>query len=804
MDNLWQDVRFALRTLRKNPFVTILAVASLALAIAGNATVFSLVSSLVYRPLPYEEVERLVAFGERTFEDASSRAARISPANYFDVVERQSSFEQVAAFQPDYFSLDTGNDLPEQVIASKVTPGFFATLGAELAQGRSFAEAEGVEGRDRVVILSHGFWAERFGGQGDPSGETLVLNGESYEIVGVLAEDFEWLLNPLGKIWVPLAMTPDMGRQERFIFGLGRLKEGLETDNARAELEAIFAQLATEYPDSNRGYTAGLTNLRYDVPDTQTKLFMAILQGALIFVLLIACANVANLLLSRSQQREREIAIRSSVGAGRGRIVRQLLTESMVMAGLAGLLGVVLALGGIELLAKGFGSFLPAFWIPTLDTRTLLFGLGVTFFGGAIFGLAPVFQSLKADLLGALKDGTQAATAGGKKRLLANGLVVSEIALALAFLAGTGMMVRSFNELKAIDPGFDSENILLAFVRLPDARFPTEALPSATQQFREKLAAMPGVRGVAISTTTPRTVGLAEVTLEIDGRPTPADQAQPSVGWMVVGTEFFEVLGAPILQGRALELRDDLKASRVVVINEAMAERYWPGENALGQRITVEGESREIVGIVRNLKHNILSSRERGDVVYVPIAQLPSPQFVVAIRTAGEPDNLADAVRREIELFDRGVAIPQLRTLEAYLAQFLVGQRIFTSILIGFGTLALALAALGTYGVLAYSVTMRTHEIGVRIAIGASRKQVIGMIIRQGLMLGALGIALGFVFVFWVQKVVAASLQGIITIDVWQPVAAVSLVIALMTLLASFLPAQRAAGVDPITALRCE
>ncbi len=806
MDTLWQDARFALRTLRKNLSVTILATVSLALAIAGNTTVFSMVYGFLYRPLPYEEVDRLVLVGERTAEILPGQASPASPANYLDFVERQTSFEQMAAIRGAAFTYDTGGEQPEQITGSQATPGFFAMFGIEMAQGRGFAAEEGVVGRDRVVVLSHAFWTERFGGQGNPAGETLKLNGEAYEVVGVLTEDFEWIFNPATELWVPLAIEPGKAsRQRRNLFAIGRLRDGVETETARAEMESILAQLAEEHPDSNRGYTANVLNMRHDIPDSRNKMFMTMLQGALVFVLLIACANVANLLLSRSQQREREMAIRNSMGASRGRIVRQLVTESMVMAGVAGVIGTALAQVGTKLIANAFAGRLPSIWTPTLDTGALLFSLAVTLLGGALFGLAPVLQSLKFDLLGALKDGTQAATAGGKKRLVANTLVIAEIALALTFLAGGGILIKSFHVMQSTDPGFESENVLMATLLLPESRFgERESQATGMQQLRERLAAVPGVRGVAVSNATPRTGVLPQTTFAIDAQPASADQAVSQVGWMSASSGFFEALGIAVLQGRSFTPEDNLDAPRVAVINEAMAARHWPGESALGERLTIEGESREVVGIVKNVRHGVVIRNEASDVVYVPWAQRPSRFLVASIKTEVPPESLSETVRREVGLFDANVAIPQLQSLVAFVDQFWVGQRVFTVILSGFGFLALALAALGTYGVLAYSVARRTHEIGVRIALGADRGRVVRMVTRQGMTLGGIGLALGGVFVFWVTKLITALLQGFVPVDVWQPVAGVGLLLVFVTLVASFVPARRAAGVDPIEALRCE
>ncbi len=455
MATLWQDFRFALRTLRKNLSVTVLAVSSLALAIAGNTAVYSLINSFLYRPIPYHDVERIELIGERNSDALSGQLSTTSPANYLDFAERQSSFQQMAAFRGGAYSYDTGGDRPEQLTVGQVTPGFFELLGVESAWGRPFLPEEAVAGRDRVVILSHDFWTERFGGRTDltqassrlpASGGTLKLNGEVFDVVGVAGRDFEWMLAPNTDLWAPLTLDrASAPRQRRDLFALARLAGGASSETAQAEIDTLMAQLVEEHPEANQGYSVELLNLRRDIPDSRNRIFLNLMQVALIFVLLIACANIANLLLARSQAREREIAIRSSIGASRRRIIFQLFTESMVMAAIAGVVGTALGFAGMKLIANAFANLLPSFWIPTLDLRVLGYTLAVTLLGGVLFGLAPMVQTARFDLLSSLKDGSAGATTGGKRRLASNALVVAEVAFAVAFLAGATMMINTFN-----------------------------------------------------------------------------------------------------------------------------------------------------------------------------------------------------------------------------------------------------------------------------------------------------------------------------------------------------------------------
>lgn len=799
------DLRFALRTLRKNLGVTLLAVTSLSLAIAGNTTVYSLINSFINRPLPYDQVERLVLIGERANDVFAGQLATTSPGNYLDFAERERSFDQTAAFQGSVYSLDTGSEEAEQLTTGAVTPGFFRLLGSQPAWGRTFAEEEGVRGRDRVVMLSHGFWQDRFGGREDLRDETLTLNGEPYDVVGVLPEDFEWLLAPTTEVWVPLALEAGTApRNRRTIFALGRLAPGTSEQVAQADMDRIMKQLADEYPEANRGFVVELLNMRHDIPDARNKMFMTLMQVALIFVLLIACANIANLLLARSQAREREIAVRTSIGARRSRIVVQLLTESMVMALIAGTIGIGLGFLGTRAIGNAFAGLLPSFWVPTLDLRVLGYTLAVTLLGGVAFGLAPVLQTARFDLLPALKDGTQGASAGSRRRLASNTLVVVEIGAALAFLAGASMMINTFQTMQTAEAGFDSDRMLTMRVDLPDVRYDTDEKQAAgVRDVVEELGSLPGVTAVAISGALPRTPFVPDEAYEIDGQALAPDDVAPRVGRLTIGPDYFDALGMRPLQGRAFAPRDDLSAPRVAVINESMAERYWTVQDAVGRSFTIQGERHEIVGVVPTVRHDLFVRNEPSPLVYLAWLQQPAGAFAVSIKTAGEPSALAEPARNTLRDIDRTIAVTQVQTLDAFVEQFWVGQRIFTAILTGFGALALVLAALGTYGVLAYSVAQRTHEIGIRMAIGAGRAAVMRMIVSRGLLLGAIGVALGIPLVLLQVRVISAVFEGFVPVEPTS-VFGVAALLGFVTFLASALPAHRAASVDPMRALRSE
>lgn len=804
LDTLRQDIRFGLRTLRKNLLVTILATGSLALAVAGNTTVYSLVNSFLNRPLPYTNVNRLVFVGERNNTASSGQLLPISPvapANYLDLADGQRSFQQMAAYKGATYTFDPG-DRPEHLIVGEVTPGFFALLDARPSQGRLFLAQESTRGSDRVVVISHDFWIKRYGGRTDLNGVTLKLNGESYEVVGVLNKGFEWLVALNTDIWVPLVLERGAAsRQRRDLIAIARLNDGTSQQAAQAEMTTRMTDLAKDFPEANRGYTVELLNMRYDIPDSHVRSSMILIQVALLFVLLIACANIANLLLSRGKVREREFAVRTSLGANRRRIVTQLLTESLLMAIIAGIIGIALGYAGMRLLDYGLAGYLPSFWLPTLDIRVFVYGLVVTLLGGLLFGVAPVLQTSHFNLVEALKDGSRGSTSGNKRRSASSILVVAEIALAFAFLGGASMMVRTFSIMQTTDPGFSTDKILIMEIKIPESRYKTEKeLVDGFTQVNEDLSSLPGVRAVMVSNIIPRTAVVPPGPFEIEGQPAVAGRSQPQVGWISASLGYFQALGIPLNRGRAFAASDTLSTPRVAVVNQAMAERYWSSESPIGRYLTIQGERREIIGIVATVHHGLLSPTQATPLVYIPWAQRPTSSAQVALKTDVEPGNLTEAVRRRLLVFDPAIVVTKIQPLDSFIKKFWVGQQVFTAILRGFGGLALLLAALGTYGVLAYSVAQRTHEIGIRMAIGATRSTVVKMIVRQGMMLGLIGVALGIPLVLVQIKVISAIFAGAASIEPLA-ISAVAVTLILVTLLATVVPARRAAGVDPLHAL---
>lgn len=803
MDTLFQDIRFALRTLWRTKLVTIIAVVSLTLAIAGNTTVFSLVNGLMYRPLPYKEPHRLSFIGERPRDLQRGQIAGVSAANFLDLKERQTSYEAMAVWQGVPFAIEQEGGEPESVIGGAVSCEFFQVLGVEPAYGRTMEAGDCIEGQNFVVVISHRVWAERFSSDPD-SLAPIKLSGVFYNVIGVLPEDFEFVVANLD-YWVPLVIDRDEAiRRQRGLLAFGRLKPDRTDESAQAEMSAIMTQLAEEYPEANRGFEIDVLNFRYDIPNRTNRVLFGMMQGALLFVLLIACANLANLLLARGQVREREMAIRASIGAGRGRILRQLFTESAIMGLCAGGLGLLLSIYGIRLVNNAVIAQVPGPYAPVMDIRVLIFTLTVTLIGVALIGLVPVIQSNRFDLLSALKDATSASSAGGRRKRLSKLLVVGEICLSLVLLGGAGVLIRSFQLIQTSDPGFETQNLLTFGVNLPEASYEEDSeLVVAADRLRERLSALPGVSGVIVSNIRPRTPFTPQVIFEIDAAPTTDEESRPRVSMVHVSPGYFETMDIPLLQGRAINEYDREDSPPVAVINEAMARRYWEDSSPIGERITLLEESHEIVGVVGTVRHGLIVNADFEPTIYLAWAQQPGRGIAVALKTEVMPGSLSNPVRQVVLGFDSGLAIDQLVTMDEFMEQFFVGQRLFTAILGGFGLLALLLAALGTYGVLAYTVVQRTHEIGIRMAIGAGRAAVMKMFTYEGLVMAAIGILVGIPGVFIVTRAISNQISFFVPVQPFA-VVIVGAVLVVVVLLASIIPAHRAATTDPVKALRPE
>jgi putative ABC transport system permease protein len=795
MSAIWQDLKFAVRDLRKGILITSLAVVSLAVAIAGNTTVFGLVNAILFRPLPYPEPERLVILGER--EENSPPTLVAASANLVDWKERNRSFVDLAGMRPAPMSLGAG-ERPEPVTAAQASPGLFEILGTRAFRGRTL----GREPNRQVALLTYRFASERFDPGVDPVGKTIVLNREPYTVVGVLPSSFEFL-DPRIQLFVPLSLErQDVSRERRDTLVVGRLAPGVTMEQAKADMKDIQERLAREYPESNRGFVIDALNFRYEIPDSRGRTMFALLQGAVVFVLLIACVNIANLLLARTQARRREIALRTALGAGRGRIVRQLLTESVLLAILGGVLGLGLGVVSLRVMAARFANLFPSYWIPVVDGSVLAVTLGLTGLSGLLFGLSPALMSFKVNLAEVVKEGGRG-SAGANRRLLSRALVVAEIALSIVLLGGGSVLVQSFLALRNSDPGFEMEHLLAVTVSLPTGDDVDRV--ELTRRLIERATTLPGVVQAAAASALPQNVFVSTSSFVIDEQPLAPDEPHPRAVLIKASPTYPDALGFPVLQGRFFDERDRADASPVAVISRSLAERHWPGVgDVLGRHITVESASREIVGVVEEVRQSLMRQGEGSQgTIYLPVAQSPIPTAFVLVRTRVDPHGLAGSIRNQIDETDPRIAIARIETMREFVDQFFVGVNVFNSILSVFGVLALLLAALGTYGVLAYNVAQRSQEIGVRMAMGAAPRKISSMFSRQGIWLGVLGLLIGTPGVLGVTRIIASVLVYAPPI---QPLTIVTVfvVLFLTTLAASYFPARRAASLDPVIVLRRE
>ena len=804
MDNLLQSLRFAFRALVKNRLLSFLAVVSLALAIAGNATVFSLVSAMLLRPLPYENPETLLLLWQTDLDNAAFDLTPASPANYADWKRETRSFEQMAAMRPQPLSL-TGGDRPEPVASAAVSSDFFPILNATARLGRTFTRAE-VESETRVVVLTHQFWVNRFGADADLVGSTIELGGEAHEVVGVLPEEFEFL-DPRIQAWVPLYLSGvELSRSQRELIVVARLSPEASLDEAKKELNVLALRLEREYPEGNRGFGAKVLTMREQVEYGSNKQLLMLLQGGLIFVLLIASVNLANLLLARGQDRQAEIALRAALGATRARIVSQLFIESLLLTGLGGVLGIALAFVGVRVLTAAFAGQMSRAFAPAMDASVLLFTLAITALAGLAFGLAPALQASRANVVGALREGSRSVTIAGRRRLLSKALVVAEVALALVMLSGAGLIIKSFQDMQENDPGFAIENLLTFQLTLPASRYDDDARVSDFyRRLSAELTSVPGVRGAAVTNHQPSTMFPAKTPYALEGEDISLEEMQKTASFIIVSSTYFETLGVPTLVGRTFTDGDREHRALVVLVNEALARRVWPDQSPVGERLMVQGASREVIGLVGNIVEDVFLAQTEGaePIIYLPQAQSAQRSAFVLVRTATEPHTLAGPVRDAVSALDRKLSVTKIETMEEVVEQFFIGGRVISVLLVAFGGLALALAAIGIYGVIAFSVSRRTHEIGVRMAMGARRVDVLQLVLKEGVLLAAIGFAIGIPGVFLVARSIQAIFTGFASVSTGNAVI-VGVVLFATAVLASYIPARRAASIAPVTALRYE
>lgn len=803
---LLQDIRFATRTLRRGWGVTLIAVASLAVGIAGNATVFGLISAVFLRPTSVVEPGRVALLQERR-KDQSLNLGTLTTSlgTWADLQERSQTARAWAAYRPTVLGL-RGSDRSDPVTAAEVTPGFFELVGAPLPRGRAFRADEGVPGAARVAIVRPEWWERERGAEGDPLGRTLVLNGEPYEVVGVLPTEFSFFFSTVD-VWVPLTDDPrESPRDRRDVLALARLTPGATMEQLVSEVEALAARLETEQAATFRDWTIDVFNFRDDIPNTQTRIFYALLQGSVFFVLLIACVNITNLLLARGQERRPEIALRTVLGAGRGRIVRQLLTESALLASAGMLLGLLLGWYGIRLMAGRLAEVFPQGLTPRLDVPVLLFTLGISGLASLLFGLVPALQAFRHGQAEALKEGAGRTSVGRNRRLLTRSLVVAEIALSLVALGGGAMLVRSFLQLQNQDPGYDPTPILTAQLRIPQSKYPGDEQTGAfLDRVLERAEALGGVEAATLVNVLPQSFGAPTDTFRIQGASADPGSRARSAFSLEASPAYPATFGIELLQGRFFEASDRLGRAPVAVVNRSFAETWFPGENPVGRHLAFRGESREIVGVVDDVRQVLLqtSGQVTSEAVYVPVAQVPDGAVRVALRVRGDPERLGEPLRTALQGLDPDLTLSQVLTMEAVVDRAFTGVDIFNAILGGFGILAILLASVGTYGVLAYSVSQRRREIGIRMAVGAGTREVVRMVTGQGVAMAILGLGIGGLALLPLTRLLRSLMEGITTVSGGTSVAVAGVLFA-VTLLASLLPARRASAVDPVTALREE
>ena len=816
MEFIWQDMRYGVRLLLKAPGFTVIAVLTLALGIGANTAIFSVVNFVLLRPLEYANPDQLVMVWERN----TKRGWNESPTSFADFVDFRDNAKSVelVAFTDTNFNL-TGGDQPERVAGLRVSANLFSLLGVNPARGRWFAPGEDKPGAGHVLILSYGLWQRSFGGNSNLVNQTVQLNGQSYTVVGVMPPTFKFPpafsatttseeLISNADLWVPLT-TDDVPliRNIRNLKMIGRLKAGVAPQQAQAEINSIASRLAREYPDVNAGLESVVIPLHEQIVGDVREALL-ILLGAVVLVLLIACANIANLLLSKATARHKEIAIRTALGANRGRLLRQLLTESTLLGLLGGGFGFLVAYAGSKTLVS-FGSFsIPQLTDFSFDMKVPLFALVVSLLTSLIFGLAPAIDASNPNLNEALKEGGRSSSGGATRARLRNALVITEVALAVVLVTASGLMLRSFVRLQGTSSGLNPHNLITLELELPDVRY--HAAQQQTlfqQQLLQRVGSLPGVQNAATVDNLPFSGNAFNTSFTIEGRPTGPTTETPRAYYRVISPDYFPAIGIELHKGNQFTDRDTAEQPGVAIVNETAAQRYWPGVDPLGKRIKRgRPESKNpwltVIGIVSGSRQLSLKEGSQPE-IYVPYLQNPGLTFTLVARTASDPRSLTGALRKEVLSADREIPAVNIKLMEELISNSVAKERFYVLLLGVFAALALILAAVGVYGVMSYSVTLRTRDIGIRMALGARPVDIFKHIVGQALLLGLIGLGVGIVLAIASTRVMSSLLYGINATDPLT-LAITSLVLLAVALLASYLPARRATRVDPLVTLRYE
>jgi predicted permease len=812
MGTLIQDLRYSFRALRKSPVFTVVAVVALALGIGANSAIFSVVNAVLLRPLPFANPERLLAVQARNEKDGSTSVDESYP-NFLDLRAQCQSCEGFAAYSHATTFLMRPGEEPERERGVETSADLFPMLGAKPAAGRVFTGEDDKPGARRLVVLSYAFWQRSFGGDAKIIGQDIPLGSAPTTVVGVMPPGFKFPVESAQvDFWMPLApsLSPnDLSHRDYVsLVLLAKTKPGVTPQQAQAEIETISRRLQAQYPETNTALIFFTKPLHEElVGDLRAALL--VLLGAVGCVLLIACANVANLLLARAAGRAKEMSIRTALGASRWRIVRQLLTESLLLATLGGALGLLVAMWGVALFASASPADIPRVGEIGLDARVVIFTVVVTLLTGVVFGLAPALQASKTDINETLKEGGRGSGEGVTRSRLRGALVVSEIALSLVLLVGAGLLAQSFKRLMDVQPGFDPANLVTMDVVLRRSRYPEEA--QRTQFFKdfvERAKTLPGVKAIGLVDPLPLNGNFEAWDFQIEGRAPFAPGEQNNADRRIINPDYFQAMNIPLRRGRAFDARDRADATPVVIINETFARRYFAGEEPVGKRLILDGAlvsgTREIVGIVGDVRHAGLDEPASPE-FYFPFTQAPATRLTVVARTTNASDAamVISSLRGIVRQTDRESPIYNIRRMDQLLAASVAKRRFNMILLGGFACVALLLAALGIYGVISYTVTQRTHEIGVRIALGAQPADVLRMILRQGMTLALAGIGVGLLGAFALTRVMSGLLFGVSATD---PLtfAGVTVLLSTVAFVSCLLPARRATRVDPMIALRYE
>ena len=803
METFFKDLRYGVRSLLKQPAFTLVAVITLALGIGGNSAMFSVVNAVLLRPLQYPESDRIVVL-EGINPSKGITQSNMSIPDFADWQSQNQVFEHIAGFIAGGLLLNNGDET-ERVHGTAVTADFFSLFRTPSLHGRTLQADDAQPGREPVAVLSYGLWQRRFGGDRNAVGSKVIVSGKSTTIVGVMAPGFDYPAQ--SEIWAPLPLDPAKeARDNRFISVIGRLNPGATVSQAQVQMDTINQRLAQSYNETNSGWGIRVTKLQERLVG-DVRLSLLVLLGAVAFVLLIACANIANLLLARSTARRKEIAVRTALGASRLRILRQLLTESLLLSLLGGALGLVFSVWLIRLLIAISPPNTPRFDEIRPDARVFIFTITLTVVTGLVFGLAPALQASRSDLTEGLKEGLRGNAGGARSNRLRGLLMVAEIAMSFILLVGAGLLIKSFLHLREVRPGFKTDKLLTMRVSVPPGKYrENEARIQFFQQAINRIQSLPGVQSAGMVLSLP----LGGDTFNVwrgyirEGRPATPEESD-NAAYLATTPDYFRTLQVPLIAGRAFTDRDTDNTAKVVIVNETMACRLWPGQSPIGKHLTIwrdEKFPREIVGVVGETKRSL--DNDPSQQMYVPYAQDASwSSMSFVIRTSGDPASTSPAVRNEIRSLDKGAPVFNVRTMNDLLATSVAPRRTPMLLLSAFAAAALLLAMIGIYGVTAYYVTQRTQEIGIRMALGAQMSDVLKLVLRGGMTLAAIGIAVGLAGAFALTRWMTSLLFGVKPTDALT-FTAVAVCLLVTALLACYLPARRATKVDPLVALRYE